>query len=333
MKRTIVSIAIVLFSSLLMFQACKKDRTTVVINNPTNNTTTSWSSNISANSDIELLKAELKPIPNKKTAYISGYYWTDVVFQDGLKISIPGSGWKDKNGNNVTGNIEIEEYYINSKGKCILMNKPTQTNDKLLVTGGSYYINFKKNGEEITNSQYYYLDIPIPNKVSFQIFTASEGQNWNLSTDPNVFLNPSPWSDTAWKRDSSANTSDSMFKIPCKFKFINCDYFYKYQSTDLCVLKVKLPEEFGNTNTNIFTLFLDENVVFNLYGDNNLKLFTTGFGYSVPIGFNFKLVAYCKIKDKFYFVQKDIVATKDKTEELNPVEVTKTQMETLIKSL
>lgn len=75
----------------------------------------------------------------------------DVVQTDqGMIIAIPEGAFLDKNGKTVTGMIELEVKEALDKASILTSGLSTKSGDDLLETGGMFYLNARKNGENLT---------------------------------------------------------------------------------------------------------------------------------------------------------------------------------------
>ena len=308
--------------SLLFLAGCKEDEIIITLSNPNKDV---WDEEILDGSEIRTLQTELRQPCSGGICKPNNLGWTQIIFSDKLRFIFPTKGWLDEKGNAINGDIDIEVYYNNTLGKNILWNKPTQTDSQLLSTGGSYYINFTYKGKPATNNTNYFVDVPISNKKDYSLFSAEQNTNWVEIRDPGTGLIPRP--ELPVDSFFMLGEIDTMFRVPVKYRYINCDYYLKYNSSSLLNLKVKLPDLFGNKNTSVYVVSKKDKLVFSLFGDVKENLFSTGkIGYNIPIGESFKIVITSKIGTQYYYLEKDITTVKDKIESLQPLVSTKNEI-------
>ncbi len=82
----------------------------------------------------------------------------------GVKITINGS-CLTLNGNPVTGNVDIKFIEVFDKGHMLATNKPTSGrlgngNLELLISGGEFYVNATKNGQQLATTCNVMLEVP-----------------------------------------------------------------------------------------------------------------------------------------------------------------------------
>jgi len=73
-----------------------------------------------------------------------------VQTKTGITIAIPKGAFLDANGNAVTDGIELEVKEAITPEQIILSGLSTKSGDQLLETGGMFYINARKDGENLT---------------------------------------------------------------------------------------------------------------------------------------------------------------------------------------
>lgn len=283
-----------------------------------------WKGSISSSSDVSLLLKELEKPYNIQNVNASASGVLSLNFPDQLSVDIY-LPLRKKDGTAVTGNVKIEEILLKEKGDFILQNRPTQTANEILVTGGSYFLRATQNGEELSATYSFTLPQSSENFDLFEGRDAGNNQNvWDQMQDSG-----------RWQRqlDSTAG-ADSFYNYCCtdKFKWINCDYFLRC-GCPLTKVKVKLPKEYGNLNTQVMCVFKDINSVTGLYGNKDSKLFETGSSYEAPIGEDVTLVVMSRRDGKYFFATKNVTLIEDGTYEVTPAELTLAAMKAAIAGL
>ncbi|MBS3913203.1 MAG: hypothetical protein KG003_01790 [Bacteroidetes bacterium] len=325
-------ISLTILCCTIVISSCKKDRSIVFVDDQSN--ASQWSNIITSGSDVELLKKELRQGVFSGTVYANSNNWNMVFVSSKMTLQVPGKNWKDENGNPVSGAIDVSVQLLDKAGKNIRASMPTQTADKLLYSGGSYSIEFSQNGKKVTNDGYYFLDMKGINQADYKLFEATDGNDWNEINDGVSGRDDNPWTDTTFRQDSSMFFwKDTMFRLKCKYKWVNCDQYAYNGAGKQIRLKVKLPAAFGNTNTSVFAIQEDNYGVFRLPGEFDTKLFAIPSRYTLPEGLKFRLVAVARIGDKYYYDSKVITTEENKIDSLDPVEKTKSEIMDILDNL
>ncbi|HJR99374.1 MAG TPA: hypothetical protein VJ780_00450, partial [Flavobacterium sp.] len=89
---------------------------------------------------------------------------TTLTSENGVKITINGN-CLTKDGNPVTGDVDIEYVEIFNKGNMLVTNKPTMGimpdgKRSLLISGGEFFIKATQNGKELATSCNISLQVP-----------------------------------------------------------------------------------------------------------------------------------------------------------------------------
>jgi len=328
MKNVLKLCTLVIGLSLITY-GCNKDKsksssTTQTSNNGGGATAAEWKGVITPTADVSILINELEMPLNKQTVMAGASGSLKIGFPDKLSVNI-SLPLRKSDGTPVTGNVDVEEILLRTNGDFIRQNRPTQTANAMLVTGGSYYLNITQGGEELTANYQFTLPQPDGNYDLFEGRDAGNNENvWDAIADSGRVQR---WRD-------STNGNDTFYNYCCtdRFKWINCDYFYSC-GCPLTAIKVKLPQEFGNLNTMVRCIFKDINSLTSLSGNATSKLFETGGSYKAPIGKEVTIVVVCRKDGKYYFKTKDVTLTLDGIYEVTPDEVSLTAMKGLIDNL
>ncbi len=89
---------------------------------------------------------------------------TTFTSDKGVKITIDGN-CLTLNGNAVTGNVDVKFIEVFDKGSMLVTNKPTSGrlpngNLELLISGGEFYVNATKNGQQLAINCNIMLEVP-----------------------------------------------------------------------------------------------------------------------------------------------------------------------------
>jgi hypothetical protein len=207
----------------------------------------------------------------------------------GVTITLNGNALT-KNGNPVTGSIDIKFVELFDKGSMLATNKPTMgvmpNGDKgLLISGGEFYINATQGGVQLVSTAPMQLNVPV-----------------NLSGDPidnNMILWAGDTTDEdnlAWKRDGGTPvvggqggavgfTFNSYTATFGNFGWTNIDRFYNDPRPKTQIL-ASVPAGYNNTNSSIYLSVDGEGqnqlAKFDTYNPTTLQ-FSEHYG-QIPIG-------------------------------------------------
>ncbi len=254
---------------------------------------TNWYTTISDTLPVMDLKQNLLLpllIDNFTIPYNSGPL--NLLFTSGLQCSIfPAS--LSAGGQAVTGKIDVQTILLKNKGDMIRMDRPTISNDKVLVSGGSFYIAFTKVGNPIrivsgTIGIHYTENNP---SSAMKLFNGDSTNTQQFNWMPNV-------------ADSNNVVADSGgYKILTKkLNWLNCGYFYDTAAPKTMVA-ASLPTYFTNATTIAFLAFNDVRSVVCMYGTTATKQFITG---NVPVGKPARVIIISKQGNSYYLGQQTV---------------------------
>ena len=307
-----------------LFSACTKEGSNEFIADPSNpQNDTTWSSSINNNSAVNQL-IDMLTLPYQVDSFdieAGGHvYWTNG--QLGFNSNCTAQPIK--------GKVKVEYIYLKSKGDMVRSSKPTTSSDRILVSGGAFFIKvsqgasvFQMAGGARLNIKY---QASLP-EAGMQLFygdttkNSNDGFTWVPATGDSTQVN-------TWQyQDSTLLTGYEMF--PSKFGWINCD---KFSDTSMprTTLIDTLPVNFTNTNTAVFAVFKDQWSVVRLYANAADKYF---YAYNMPIGSKITLISLSKIGDDLYLGAKEITVAADKVEGLSPEIASKDKIIAYLKGL
>lgn len=178
--------------------------------------------------------------------------YTTLVTVKGVSISIDPSCLR-KNGNPVTGSVQVEIVEIFDRGNMLIANKPTtgQTisgQKQLLISGGEFYVNAKQDGIQLSTDCGYQIKVPValtggadPEMMAFTGSIDTVGDlAWTAATNSEF-----------WTGQSATGETSEYNAILASFGWFNCDMFaiFAGPTTQISVL---LPEGYNNSNSNIY---------------------------------------------------------------------------------
>lgn len=309
-----------IFASILVLAAasCRKDTTEFI---PTDTLTiiesdTTWDDNLLAKSNlstnllpplsIEKLVNQLSAIP--KLDSCNAERGGTIIVSDNVTITIPASACVNAQNRACTGKLDVEILILRKKGEFIAFNLPTSSGNKQLISGGVVYVKVRQNGQEVklannkTIKIRYLMTEP---DAQMQLFEGKHEGRFNfdwvqLNGQGNARPSVTPWVDS-----SSSQRRGGYDVVLDRFGLINCAKFSDEPASFNNKLVVTLPEMFTNLNTSIYVAFKDLNSVLSLSGDSRAKAFVP-IGRGLPVGKTVTIVVMGYVKEKFYFITKEI---------------------------
>lgn len=171
----------------------------------------------------------------------------------GVKVTLYSSCLK-KNGQAVTGNIDIEFVEVFNRGNMLTANKPTMGvpvagQQSLLISGGEIYINVTQNGQAITTECGYELSIPV--NLTGGTDNAMTTFTGTVASDGSVLWSPADME--IWIGNDEQNPAGNVFynAFVNSFGWFNCDKFANF-SGPMTDIEVIVPSGYNTGNSNIF---------------------------------------------------------------------------------
>lgn len=201
----------------------------------------------------------------------------------GVKLHINGN-CLTKNGNAVTGEVNIEYIELFDKGNMLVTNKPTMgiTPDgkkNLLISGGEFFIKATQGGVELQTSCYLSLVVPT---------ALTDGYDNAMTLWTGVIEEDG---DLAWKDARGADgkggvqgEGNSYYVTFGNFGWTNVDRFYSDPRPKTTIL-VDVPEGYDNTNSAVYLSYDGEgtNALAKLDTYTAEGLFSEHYG-QIPVG-------------------------------------------------
>ena len=298
---------------------------------------------ISTSKKQSTLTGLLKNIaPPMQSFSVSAGQTKTIVGSKGTNITFYPTTFKKKDGTILTsGNVTVVLQEMLSGPDMMLTGKTTTSNGKILISGGQFYINATLNGEQLLINSDAKPQTKIPsfqNTIDMNVFIGNIKTNDSLEGDTSINWEIGKDS-IVQKRDSIYNSSgiitfDWNYSFGFeKFGYYNCDQFYDW-SAPRTEIKVKTPEGFDHTNTQVYVYFKSINSVIKLEGyDKNTQTFFINHA-TAPIGLNVTIVVVSKKDNKHYLeVKPNITLTANYSTTTNPTESTETAIKLAIAAL
>ena len=201
------------------------------------------------------------------------------------------------NGNPVTGQIDLEYIEIFDGGNMAAtgkhtMGKMSDGNRSMLISGGEFYINATKNGQQLQLNGAINLQIPT---------TLTDGNNggnanmtmWNKAENDSVWVPAivdATGNNALILGQGPGNTFNIYYAFVGNFGWTNVDCFYSYTGPKTTIL-ASVPQGYNNENSAIYLHYDGKGgalAKLDTY-DSSTKLFSEHYG-QIPIGLNCHII-------------------------------------------
>jgi hypothetical protein len=250
-----------------------------------------------------------------------------------VRIYIPANALIDPNGNAVTGDVTLTFREVLTQSQMIANNRPTQTTDgKLLESAGAFQASLSKGATP--------LSLKPGKNATFSIKSVNAGEM-------DIFYGKTDETGTweGWVADStplvpSVTIIQDTFEnyiyqgITSDLNWINCDRFWDVPSTSKTTLTANLPSDFTNENTQVYMVF---KAIYSVAGFFTTNIDTKFQSIETPLDEDVTVLAI-GVKEVdgekvFYLDHKDVKITNSLSMNLEPKEISETDLKAFIKSL
>lgn len=239
----------------------------------------------------------------------------------GVKLYINGD-CLTKNGNPVTGQVDIEFVELFDKGNMLVTNKPTMgiTADgkkNLLISGGEFFIKATQGGVELQTSCYMNMIVPTALTNGFDNLMTL----WTGVIDEDGEL--------AWKDARGADgkggvqgEGNNYYVTFGNFGWTNVDRFYSDPRPKTTIL-VDVPEGYDNTNSAVYLSYDGEgtNALAKLDTYTTEGLFSEHYGH-IPIGLACHIIFATEDNGNWRYAIKGVTTTANAVYTFNLAETT-----------
>lgn len=273
-----IAIALVAIFSIVSLYSCKK-------NNDMTIPTSQAKLNAIFNTNLENLK--------QTATFDAGTTYTFTSTR-GTKITIDGTCLR-KNGNPVSGNVQLEFIELYDRSNMALTNKTTMginasSEAEVLESGGEFYVNVLQDGISLTTNCNIPIEVPASItggvKTGMQPFEGTTDANgnltWEVAQGRDFYVIPSP---------------DKYASVLSQFGWFNCDKFYG-DPRPKTHITVHVPSGYANAST----VFLSTNLKPNSLG---------GIGGKYPIGLDCNIIFVTEENGRFKYIIKPFTIVAD----------------------
>lgn len=286
-----ISTFLLITFSTLLFASCQKDLDNFIPDpgQPTGPDTT-WYASLSSTMPVGELKNNLLlPLHTDSINLVPGAV-TTLTASSGLTATLQGGSFVTLSQVPVSGTIDMESILLLKKGDLIRMGTPTVSDGRMLVSGGAFFLRFKKGQEELQFSQNGRININFqdqPLLQNMQLFNGSQTDPFNFNWIPNL--------DSA--NNSVFTTNQSYLVHTNQLQWINIDYFYDTTGIPMTRLAVSLPSNYTNANSMAYLVFNNMRSVLPLTGNITERKFISGL---IPANMQVTVVVISKQSNNYF---------------------------------
>lgn len=281
---------LVLITAAFTLNACEKN-TDIFVPDPgqLNGPDTTWQNTVSPSMPVVSLKTELLKAPYLDTITVSAAT-VSLLTPFGVQVTFPPNCCINGSGQVVTGKVDVEIQVVKKKGDMIRLDKPSTSNDSLLVTAGQIFIKLKKDGQALQlapNARILvrYVDLPVNQQMNFFV-----GDETN-PTHFNWLPNPDPANNTV-------SVSTQAYEILTnRLRWISLSQVYDLSTVAKVKVSADIAAYFTNSNTLSFAVFKDLRSVVAMPGDLSSRKFTST---KLPVGKQITVVVISKQGNDYY---------------------------------
>jgi hypothetical protein len=196
-----------------------------------------------------------------------------------------------------TGLIQIELIELTKKTDFIFNNRPTVSNKKMLITGGSIYMNAKQGSHNLTIGCPSGITVSMPHastEPGMELFLGESNKNGITNWVKDSSLSPLDMNGVYNYEGAVLTEEESEIAITSgdvivvedkmrnyifstrKFGWINCDAFYEYPNEKVDII-VTIPNSYPEDYTvRVYAVFKSLNSIMQLYSNDNEKFTMSG---------------------------------------------------------
>ena len=281
---------LMLFAGGFLLNACQKN-IDVFIADPgqINGPDTAWYSTITASMPVIILKNNLLQEPYRDSIIV-GANIASIVTPLGIQLTFPPNCCTNGAGQIVTGKVQVELQVVKKKGDMIRLNKPSTSNDSLMVTAGEIFIRLKKDTQTIhlapnVRINIRYIDLPTNPQMKFFVGDETNPERFNWLPNP----------DTANNIVFAGTQSYEIYTN--RLRWTSVAYLYDLNNTSRVNVSADIASYFTNANTIAFTVFKDLRSVVAMHGNLNTRKFSSS---KLPIGKQITVVVISKQGNDYY---------------------------------
>ena len=251
----------------------------------------------------------------------------------GTQVVVIGGMLKDASGTTVTGMVDIQLIEVYDRASMVLMNKPTVAilpngDHATLISKGEYYLKITQNNTVINPNNGVIVRVPANNMPGqengmslFDGITQNGNFLWDLVQDSII------------PQQGDSTFTNSYNILEGTWGWTNVDRFYN-DPRPKTTLKVKLPNGFDNTNSEVYITYDGEpGALASLDTYTSDGCFSEHYGL-IPIGLEIHIIAVTLINGELNYAIQAATVVNGQIETINGfTPITQTQLTALINAL
>jgi hypothetical protein len=231
-----------LFFGIIAFSSCSDD------------SSSSNNDAVASNQEFKALFDQALESKVQTATFNSGSTFT-FTSAKGVQLIIDGTCLR-KNGNPITGNVDLKFVELFDRGEMLTTNKPTtgingSSEKQLLVSGGEFYINVTQNGAALTIVCD--MNLKVPTALSGGTDAAMAPFTGVIGSDNNLSWEQSSGVELAVATSGgTAQPARPIYNVLLQdFGWFNCDRFYNV-SGPKTPITAYIPQGYGDGNSQIY---------------------------------------------------------------------------------
>jgi len=275
--------------------------------------------------------------PNHQAFSVSAATGGTITGAKGTRISIPPGAFMDVNGKIITEIVSLNLVEIPAKRDILFADIFTEANGQLLVSGGEFLIEAKKqNGDALKlnpqmadGPQGVRVEVPAVQGADrdMQLFVRRERQPGGQSNDNSMTWTPAPYAPFG----SGANSY--VFNLP-EFSWVNIDRFFSDPRPKTTITALPLFKDNSNvSNIEVMLIFKDVTTVCPIPFDNAINKFKS-YKDAMPVGAEVIVVIIGEDSDgNIQFGSKEIVVAHNMHVDVEIGKTTKAMMDQFLSDI
>lgn len=304
-------IYIMIFFTGMVLTACQKN-IDVFVPDPgqLNGPDTTWKNTVTAAMPVSVLKNNLLQEPYRDSVIIGAAAAT-VNTPFGIQINFPPNCCTNAAGQVINGKVQVEVALAKKKGDMIRLNRPSTSDDSLMVTAGEIFVKLKTDSQTLQlapGARLYIHYADLPGNQQMKLFVGDE-------SDPNHF-NWLPNPDLANNTLVAGTQGYEIYTN--RLRWVGVSYLYDFANTTRVHVSADIASYFTNANTIAFTVFKDMRSVVAMRGELSSRKFITP---KLPVGKQITVVVISKQGNDYYLGHGSAVTLSPTTGSVQQVQV------------
>jgi hypothetical protein len=265
----------------------------------------------------------------------------DITGEQGTILKFSGDAFVRLNDEAITGTVDIELIEVYDRASMLLTKRPTNGKNSdgkisTLVSGGEFYVNAIKGGEQLKLKSGFTIVAPTENTgeidqdmKKFDGKIACEGNDcdllWEEDGDRGIEIG---------EFQATGGFKTAYFVFQSKFGWTNIDRWYN-DTRPKTTIFVDVPEGFNNTNCAVYIAYDGEPAALGSFDkyDEDTNLFTEHYGL-IPVGLDVHFILVSIVEGEIHYAIQAATITENHVEHIDDVDsITEAELVELIHAL